>query len=109
MNTRVMLALRIGKEEVDGVSIGPFVVHRMDNRWVDCSDINHKWGVTHASTGYSASYGPTKACTEHAARRLRDVGVDWNFTDPNTVKTFPKAQINKIRVIRVACAQGGFA
>jgi len=96
------------KKVVKGEKVGPFVVHRMSN--IVRMDWSHpKWGVTHAQTGFSAAAGPTKRCCMHAARRLRDIGMDWDFTDPATCLKWPSQHMKKIRVIRDACEKGEVA
>ena len=109
MIVKLMIATRGSPVGHSGALIGPFVVHRMDECFINRSVSLQKWGVTHAATGYSAAFGPTKACCESAAKRLSEVGVNWDFTDPMAVKEFRKDKLKAIGVIRAACAQGGFA
>jgi len=94
---------------VNGDVVGPFVVHSLRGIQLYSGVRIAKWGVTHAATGYNAAYGPTKVCCMHAARRLRDVDVDWSFTDPAEVRKFAESSMEQITVIRAACAVGGEA
>ena len=109
MKVSVKILTRSGMKEAKGYAVGPFVVHRVPNHFFGGLGIIHKWGVTHAEIGASAATGPTKSCCLHAARRLRDVGADWVFTDMEEVKSFKKSILKKIRVICDACARGGYA
>ena len=107
MKVSVKISTQYGIRENKGYAVGMFVVHRVGNLPIECSD--SKWGITHVGTGLNACDGPTKDCCMHAARRLRDLGVNWDFSDPKAVYSFRKATWQKIRVIRASCAHGGYA
>jgi hypothetical protein len=63
--------------------IGPFAVHRS----IRNPDF---WTVTHTDSGFAAcSALDEKENAEHMARVLEPL-ADWNFTDPATVKKWPK-------------------
>ena len=89
-----------------GYAVGPFVVHKLLDAWMNNFFDTQYWGVTHAATGCSAACGPTKSSCMRAARRLRDVGVDWDFENPSAVKDFPAEKIDAICVIRALSERG---
>jgi hypothetical protein len=103
MKQRITVASLNGPREIDAHRIGPFSVHRFGTV---VSFGGMKWGVTHNLTGCTAAQGPTKKACMHAARRLRNVGADWSFTDPMEAKNISKELRKKIRVVCAACSQG---
>jgi hypothetical protein len=108
MMEEVLLRGTEGDELVAGYVVGPFVVHDMRRTSMQLES-GARWGVTHAATGLNAAFGPTKSCCMHAARLMRDIGVDWSFTSKDAVKLFSKEHLQAIQIIRIACAAGGEA
>jgi|GEM_PF-4798429 len=107
MKTEVTLATS-APATASGEQVGPFVVHLMGNivlwDWT-----KRKWGVTHAQTGFSVASGPTKQCCMRAARRLRDIGMDWDFRDTDTCREWARPFMAQIKFIREMCSKGEMA
>lgn len=61
-----------------------------------------RWSVTHVGTGFGAVTGArTRRHAMRAARQLIALGADWNFTEINAVKLWPKDVVAEIRTIRI--------
>lgn len=100
---KVSVNIRCEKEDrvVEGFRVGAFVIHlSVDNRL-------KKWGVTHASTGFSAASSPTKASAICAAKRFMCLYVSWEFYDELTVKSWSDDILSNIHTIRCVAYAGG--
>ncbi|KAF1006761.1 MAG: hypothetical protein GAK28_02437 [Luteibacter sp.] len=106
MNSKVKVTVR-GTQfdtEVVGDPIGYFVVHR------GVFDRKGKWVATHPATGCAAVTAPTREVAEWAARRLSDLGVDFDEIDTiEKSKALDPSVLNEIYLITGAARLGGMA
>lgn len=89
--------------EVTGEVVGPFLVHP------EASAFMRGWVVPHRPTGYAVlNEIPSERNAKWLARELQKVGVDWQFANPDTVKTFPKEALAQIKDLRLQARQAPF-
>lgn len=81
---------------VEGEACGPFIIH--PKRESDLSSAP-AWTVTHKQTGYSVVRSRTRARARTAANAIKEIGVSWDFEDPNEVKKWPKDLRKKIAAL----------
>jgi hypothetical protein len=90
--------------QVLGEKIGYFVVHRgTDNK-------KGKWVATHPETGMTAVTAPTKEVAEWGARRLSELGIDFDeITTIEQTKDIDPDLLQEVYVITGAARLGGMA
>ncbi len=91
-------------KDVTGVKVGYFVIHR------GTGNKKGKWVATHPTTGMAAVTAPIKEVAEWAARRLSDLGVDFDaITTIEQSKALDPAILQEIYLITGAARMGGMA
>lgn len=107
ISVKVATSQGIQAIESKGKRVGPFLVHQQK----EISGFLFKgWTITHVATGYTAcSDIPNKHSAVHAAKRLSELPVSWEFDSHLAVKEWPETVKQQIVVIRVAAKSGGEA
>ncbi|MBD9376164.1 hypothetical protein [Pseudoxanthomonas sp. PXM04] len=88
--------------QVRGQRLGAFVVfHQCQIEVALGGRVYPGWSVTHAQTGLAAIPDVnTQRAALNAAKELQGLAVDWDFSDPLTVKRWPRDVLAKIQRIR---------
>ena len=89
---------------VEGEACGPFVIH--PKRESDLAS-DPAWTVTHKKTGYSVVRSRTRARARTAAKAIKEIGVSWDFDDPDEVKKWPKDLRKKIAALSDSVCEKG--